>query len=70
MIAAMVLLFMLLFSVIGAGIRLAWGATKFIFGLGLFWFCPMLFVIIVLLVIAILAMRPNGLFGRAAVRKV
>jgi len=49
MIAAMVLLFMLLFSVIGAGIRLAWGATKFIFGLGLFWFCPMLFVIIVLL---------------------
>ena len=34
----------LLASVISIGIRLAWGATKFIFGLGLFWFCPLLFV--------------------------
>ena len=49
MIAAMVFLFMLLLGVIGAGIRLAWGAAKFIFGLGLFWLCPLLFVIIVLL---------------------
>ena len=29
-------------------LRLAWGATKFIFGLGLFWFCPLLFVLSVL----------------------
>ena len=38
----------LLASVISIGIRLAWGATKFIFGLGLFWFCPLLFVLSVL----------------------
>ena len=38
----------LLASVISIGIRLAWGATKFIFGLGLFWFCPLLFVLAVL----------------------
>lgn len=44
-----VLLFMLLIGVIGAGIRLAWGATKFVFGLGLFWFCPLLFVLVILL---------------------
>ena len=35
-------------SVISIGIRLAWGATKFFFGLGLFWFCPLLFVLAVL----------------------
>ena len=38
----------LLASVISIGIRLAWGATKFIFGLGMFWFCPLLFVLAVL----------------------
>ena len=36
-------------SVISIGIRLAWGTTKFLFGLGLFWFCPLLFVLAVLL---------------------
>ena len=40
---------MLLAGVISFGIRMAWGATKFIFGLGLFWVCPVLFVVIVLL---------------------
>ena len=35
-------------SVISIGIRLAWGTTKFLFGLGLFWFCPLLFVLAVL----------------------
>ena len=44
-----VLLLMLLIGVIGVGIRLAWGATKFVFGLGLFWFCPLLFVLVILL---------------------
>ena len=39
----------LLISVICAGIRLAWGTAKFVFGLGLFWFCPILFVLVVLL---------------------
>lgn len=43
-----IFMIMLLAFVIGTGIRLAWGATKFIFGLGLFWFCPLLFVLAVL----------------------
>ena len=44
----MILMVMLLASVVSIGIRLAWGATKFLFGLGLFWFCPLLFVLAVL----------------------
>ena len=44
----MILMVMPLASVISIGIRLAWGATKFLFGLGLFWFCPLLFVLAVL----------------------
>ena len=43
-----VILLMILVGVISAGIRLAWGLTKFLFGLGLFWFCPVLFVLAVL----------------------
>ena len=46
---SLVLMTMLLAGVISIGIRLAWGATKFFFGLGLFWFCPLLFVLAVLL---------------------
>ena len=49
MIGISIFMVMLLISVISAGIRLAWGATKFLFGLGLFWFCPLLFVVSVLL---------------------
>ena len=45
----MILMLMLLFGVFRAGLRLAWGTTKFLFGLGLFWFCPLLFVLAVLL---------------------
>lgn len=45
----MILMLMLLFAVVKAGLRLAWGTTKFVFGLGLFWLCPLLFVLIVLL---------------------
>ncbi len=45
----MILMMMLLYGVIKAGIRLAWGTTKFLFGLGLFWLCPLLFVLAVLL---------------------
>ena len=44
----MILMVMLFVSVISIGIRLAWGATKFLFGLGLFWFCQLLFVLAVL----------------------
>ena len=44
----MIFMAVLLVRVISIGIRLAWGVTKFIFGLGLFWFCPLLFVLAVL----------------------
>ena len=44
-----ILMLMLLFSVVKAGLKLAWGTTKFVFGLGLFWLCPLLFVLVVLL---------------------
>ncbi len=44
-----IIMLMLLFAVVKTGLRLAWGTTKFMFGLGLFWFCPLLFVLIVLL---------------------
>lgn len=44
-----ILMLMLLFGVVKAGLKLAWGTTKFVFGLGLFWLCPLLFVLIVLL---------------------
>ena len=45
----MSLMIVLLVSVLVIGVKLAWGVTKFIFGLGLFWLCPLLFVLIVLL---------------------
>ena len=44
-----VLMVMLLIGVVNAGVRLAWGTGKFLFGLGLFWVCPLLFVAAVLL---------------------
>ena len=47
-ISVLILMMMLLAGVISIGIRLAWGATKFFFGLGLFWFCPLLLVLAVL----------------------
>ena len=43
-----VLMIMLLIGVVNAGIRLAWGMGKFLFGLGLFCVCPLLFVVAVL----------------------
>ena len=46
--AVFILIFLLLVGIINAGLRLAWGTTKFIFGLGLFWLCPVLFVLAVL----------------------
>ena len=41
----MLLVIMLLFSVIRFSIRLAWGMTKLLFGLGLFILCPFLFIL-------------------------
>ena len=40
---------MLCVGVVSTGIRLAWGATKFVLGLGLFCLCPVLFVLAILL---------------------
>ena len=40
---------LLLFGIVKTGLRLAWGTTRFVFGLGLFWLCPLLFVLAVLL---------------------
>lgn len=42
----MIILFVFIVKI---GLRLAWGTAKFIFGLGLFWLCPLLFVLVVLL---------------------
>jgi hypothetical protein len=44
----LILMAVLFASVVSIGIRLAWGTAKFVFGLGLFWFCPLLFVLAVL----------------------
>ena len=44
-----ILMLMLLFGVVRIGLKFAWGTMKFLFGLGLFWLCPLLFVLIVLL---------------------
>ena len=45
----LILMVMLLVGVINAGVRLAWGTGKFLLGLGLFWVCPLLFIVAVLL---------------------
>lgn len=45
----MILMFMLFIGVIRVGLRLAWGLTKFVFGLGLFCLCPLLFILVVFL---------------------
>ena len=71
-ISVLILMMMLLAGVISIGIRLAWGATKFFFGLGLFWFCPLLFVLAVLfggfshiwLLIVIVGLLFSGVFRR------
>ena len=39
----------LFLGIISLVIRLAWGTAKFVFGLGLFFFCPVLFVLAVIL---------------------
>jgi len=44
-----IILIILLFSVVKIGLKLAWSALKFVFGLGLFFFCPLLFVVAALM---------------------
>lgn len=68
----MILMLMLFFGVLCIGLKLAWTVTKFVFGLGLFWFCPLLFVIAVLfgwfshlwIPILIIGLLFGGGFGR------
>ena len=40
-----IILIILFFSVLKIGLKLAWSVMKFVFGLGLFFFCPLLFII-------------------------
>ena len=47
-IAITVFMIMLLVGIVSLAFRLSWGILKFVFGLGLFWFCPLLFVLAVL----------------------
>jgi len=44
-----ILMMILFFGIVNTGLRLAWGTAKFLFGLGLFWVCPLLFVLICLI---------------------
>ena len=69
----MILVVMLFFGIVSLGIRLAWSLTKFAFGLGLFCFFPVLFVLAVLLgwfshlwlPILIVGLLFGGMFRRA-----
>ena len=49
LISLFVLFIMLLVSIISLAVRMARGVTKFVFGLGLFCVCPLLFILVVLL---------------------
>ena len=49
LISLFVLFIMLLVSIISLAVRMAWGVTKFVFGLGLFCVCPLLFILVILL---------------------
>ena len=49
LISLFVLFIMLLVNIISLAVRMAWGVTKFVFGLGLFCVCPLLFILVVLL---------------------
>ena len=46
---SMIFAVMMFAVVVSAGLRLAWGTLKFVFGLGLFWLCPLVFLVAVLL---------------------
>ena len=48
MITLLIFMIMLLVGIVGLAIRLSWGLVKFVFGLGLFWVCPLLFVLAVM----------------------
>ena len=39
------IMILLLFGLLSTGFRLAWGIVKFIFGIGLFFICPLLIIL-------------------------
>ncbi len=43
-----IMMFCLFFGILRLGFHLAWGSAKFLFGLGLFWTCPLLFLLAVM----------------------
>ncbi|MBQ9062750.1 MAG: hypothetical protein IJ121_08035 [Eubacterium sp.] len=45
----MLLMLMIVIGVVRIGLKLAWGAVKILFGLGLFAVCPMLLIALVFL---------------------
>ena len=69
----MILVVMLFFGIMSLALKLVWNLTKFAFGLGLFCFCPLLFVLVVLLggfshlwlPILIVGLLIGGMFRRA-----
>ena len=69
----MILVVMLFFGIMSLALKLVWNLTKFVFGLGLFCFCPLLFVLVVLLggfshlwlPILIVGLLFGGMFRRA-----
>ena len=73
MITLLIFMIMLLVGIVGLAIRLSWGLVKFALGLGLLWFCPLLFVLAVVfgffshmwLPILIIGLIFGGVFRRA-----
>ena len=69
----MILVVMLFFGIMSLALKLVWNLTKFALGLGLFCFCPLLFVLVVLLggfshlwlPILIVGLLFGGMFRRA-----
>ena len=72
MITLLIFMIMLLVGIVGLAIRLSWGLVKFVVGLGLFWVCPLLFVLAVMfglfshlwLPILIVGLLFGGMFRR------
>ena len=68
----MILMLILIAGVIRLGLKLAWGAVKILFGLGLFAVCPMLLVALVFLGFYscgwLILIALGWIFGRGFVR--
>ena len=73
MVTITVFMIILLLGIVSLAVRLSWGILKFVFGLGLFWICPLLFVLAAMfglfshmwLPILIVGLLFGGMFRRA-----